>query len=192
MSFILDWFWGVLKSLGLANKEAKIIFLGLDNAGKTTLMHVLKSQHLKQPNPTFHPTMEELTIEKINFSAWDLGGHLQARKIWRDYFPVVDAIVFLVDAADPDRIPESKDELQKLLNNPDLSKIPFVVLGNKVDKSEALSEDELRTQLELHNLTTGKGNVDLKGIRPIEIFMCSIVQREGYGEGFRWLSQYIK
>lgn len=192
MSFILNLFWGLLKSLGLVNKEAKIVFLGLDNAGKTTLLHVLKRQHLKQPNPTFHPTMEELIIEGITFSAWDLGGHLQARKIWRDYFPVIDAIVFVVDSSDPERFPDAKEELQNLLENKDLSKIPFVVLGNKVDNPRAVSEDELLTALGLHNVVTGKGCSSLIDIRPVETFMCSIVNREGYIDGFKWLSQFIK
>jgi len=190
--FIIDWFWGILSYLGLSNKSAKIIFLGLDNAGKTTLMHVLKSAHLKQPTPTFHPTMEELVIGKIKFNAYDLGGHEQARRVWRDYFPMVDAIVYIVDCADKDRIAESKIELDNLLSNSDLSKIPILILGNKIDIPRALSEDELRIAMGLHtNLTTGKGTVELKGIRPVEVFMCSIVNRQGYGEGFRWLSQYI-
>jgi len=190
--FLFDWFWSALAYLGLANKSARIIFLGLDNAGKTTLMHVLKSSHLKQPTPTFHPTMEELVIGKVNFNAYDLGGHEQARRVWRDYFPLVNAIVYIVDCADRARIPESKTELDNILSNPELSKIPVLVLGNKIDIPRAMSEDELRNALGLHqNLTTGKTYMDLKGIRPIEIFMCSIVNRQGYGEGFRWLSEYL-
>eukprot|EP01117_Protostelium_nocturnum_P020459 TRINITY_DN9207_c0_g1_i1.p1 TRINITY_DN9207_c0_g1~~TRINITY_DN9207_c0_g1_i1.p1 ORF type:complete len:193 (+),score=67.83 TRINITY_DN9207_c0_g1_i1:136-714(+) len=191
--FLVDWFWGVLNYLGLTNVTAKIIFLGLDNAGKTTLMHVLKSAHLKQPTPTFHPTMEELVIGKIKFNAYDLGGHEAARKVWRDYFPSVDAIVYLVDTHDKERIAESKKELDGLLSNPDLASIPFLVLGNKIDIPRSFSEDELRQALGLYaNLTTGKGNVNLNGVRPIEVFMCSIVNKQGYGEGFRWLSQYLK
>jgi len=190
--FLVDWFWNILSFLGLANKSAKIVFLGLDNAGKTTLLHVLKNAHLKQPTPTFHPTMEELVIGKINFNAYDLGGHEQARRVWRDYFPLVDAIVFIVDCYDKDRLLEAKKELDGLLSNPDLAKIPFLILGNKIDLPRACSEDELRVLLGLHNsLTTGKGNVELKDIRPIEVFMCSIVNRQGYGEGFLWLGQYI-
>jgi len=190
--FLIDWFWSVLSFLGLANKSAKIVFLGLDNAGKTTLMQVLKSAHLKQPTPTFHPTMEELVIGKIKFNAYDLGGHEQARRVWRDYFPIVDAIVFIVDCADRERIPESKAELDGILSNQDLAKIPLLILGNKIDIPRAMSEDEVRNAIGLYsNLTTGKGTVELKDIRPIEVFMCSIVNRQGYGEGFRWLSQYL-
>ena len=55
-----------------------------------------------------------------------------------------------------------------------------------------LERDELRIQLGLHNNTTGKGKVALTGIRPMELYMCSVVRRSGYGEGFRWLSNYIK
>lgn len=178
----------------------------------------------------------------INFKAFDLGGHEIARKVWKDYYAKVDAIVFLVDTADRERFPESKKELSSLLSDDSLSDVPFLVLGNKIDLPTAASEDEVRYALGLANLTTGKGKIDTKSLsmRPIEIFMCSVVRvrvgrreqrwmdgvfgsgastwhahccskrihcshldspsalrpvqvrRQGYGEGFRWVSQFIK
>ncbi|TVU39091.1 hypothetical protein EJB05_12495 [Eragrostis curvula] len=183
--FLVDWFYSVLDSLAwLWQKEAKILFLGLDNAGKTTLLHMLKDERLVQHAPTQRPTSEELNIGRIRFKAFDLGGHRIARRVWKDYYAKVDAP------------PTGPAELDALLSDDALAGVPFLVLGNKIDVPHAAPERDLRGYLGLAGCTTGKGDVvglAGTGVRPLEVFMCSVVVRKmGYGEGFRWMSQYIK
>uniref|UniRef100_A0A2K5EAA6 small monomeric GTPase n=1 Tax=Aotus nancymaae TaxID=37293 RepID=A0A2K5EAA6_AOTNA len=161
MSFIFDWiysgFSSVLQFLGLYKKTGKLVFLGLDNAGKTTLLHMLKDDRLGQHVPTLHPTSEELTIAGMTFTTFDLGGHVQARRVWKNYLPAINGIVFLVDCADHERLLESKEEL------------------------DVISDETLSNFVSLKELNA----------RPLEVFMCSVLKRQGYGEGFRWMAQYI-
>ncbi|KAF6029802.1 hypothetical protein EB796_011900 [Bugula neritina] len=130
---------------------------------------------------------------KLTFTAFDLGGHDQARRVWNQYFPAVDSVVFVVDAADRKVMSKVVYELDKLLNDEQISHCPILVLGNKKDRLDAMGEDELRYSLGLHGRTTGKDKVPRETLmtRPIELFMASVVRGEGYGEGFRWLAQYL-
>lgn len=220
--FVMNWFNNILGWLGLGNKRAKILFLGLDNAGKTTLLHMLKEKKVAQLEPTQHPHDEELTMGKLKFRVHDLGGHDVARELWSEYFTAVNAIVYLVDCNDRERFPEAKAELDKLLSNDQLAGVPFLVLGNKIDMQRAASEPELRQALGLQHYLTGeppspsceahsstnflcprcpltqhlagkatrKGDLP-KGMRPMELYMVSVIRRMGYRDGFVWMAQYI-
>ncbi len=190
---MVNWFWNVLSYLGLSNKSGRVVFLGLDNAGKTTLLHVLRDGKVMVHEPTRHPQFEELVVGNMCFKAHDLGGHKAARRLWKQYFANVDGVVFLVDTTDQKRLAESADELEALLAEPALKSVPFVILGNKIDLKGACSELQLHQALNIEHLLTGKdGKAVAEGTRPLEVFMCSIVKRGGYQDAFRWLSNYLK
>jgi GTP-binding protein SAR1 len=84
-----------------------------------------------------------------------------ARRVWKDYFPAVDAIVFLIDSADLERINEAKAELDELLKDEQVEHCPILVLGNKIDKPHALSEDQLKWFLGIQNICTGKARFSM-------------------------------
>eukprot|EP00915_Cephaloidophora_sp_WS-2016_P003518 GHVH01004753.1.p1 GENE.GHVH01004753.1~~GHVH01004753.1.p1 ORF type:complete len:204 (+),score=23.94 GHVH01004753.1:184-795(+) len=202
--FIWNWFSGILNYLGLAHKNAKILFLGIDNAGKTTLLHVLKDDRIATHVPTLHPHSEELVIGSVRFRTYDLGGHETARRIWKDYFTTVDAVIYMVDAADRNRFPEAKEALEDLFAFPELDGVPFAVLGNKVDLPTAVTEDELRRELGLGNDnyyggmggdnwgSAGVQNTNNAAGRKLNIFMCSIVKGVGYRDAFVWVGNQIE
>merc|ERR1712053_65537 len=103
----------------------------------------------------------------------------------------VDGIGFLVDAADSDRFEESKRELMALLSANELKDVPFLILGNKIDKKGAVREVELREAMGIQ-MTTGKSQRKKnQGERPIEIFMTSLKMKTGFKDGLDWLSRML-
>jgi len=192
---LASWLGELLRSFGvLSRKNAKLCFLGLDNAGKTTLLGMLKNDRVMTNVPTVHAHNEELVIKGIRFRTFDLGGHLTARRIWKDYLVGVDGIIFIVDAADRTRFEEARDEIGQLLEEPSFAQVPIAILGNKIDIPVAAGEDELRHSLGLHqHMTVGKDakKGDTASARPLEVFMVSVVKRMGYAEAFDWLARLV-
>ena len=121
-----------------------------------------------------------------------MGGHEQARQLWSQYFTKVDGIIFLVDAADPERIAESKEQLDLLLKDEALSKVPFVILGNKIDIPGSLGEKQFKTELGVADLCSEGVGKGAGHVRPLKVFMVSVVKEVGYGDAFRWLSAYLE
>ena len=185
----MSYLWGYMKGmvntvlgyLGLYNKKANIVFLGLDNSGKSALLHVLKTDRVTQTRPTIHPHSEELKMGNLVLNTYDLGGHETARKIWKDYFPAVNAILFLVDSVDVNRFPEAYKELNDILETPELVNIPIAILGNKIDMAGAVSLEELKAALHYDELMA-------KENRPMEVFMTSVTKKIGYSNALEWIS----
>ncbi|XP_078660000.1 small COPII coat GTPase SAR1B-like [Branchiostoma floridae x Branchiostoma belcheri] len=198
--FLWDWLAAALSYLGLYHKKGKLVFLGLDNAGKTSLLNRLKFGTMATPRPTGQPHCEELTIADMTFRTHDLGGHKQARRVWREYLPAVDAVVFIIDVTDSRRFQEANKELQGLLKDELTSATPLLILGNKIDDPRAAGEFQLRTAFGLHGVTTGKLSSLFSSFRKrspsqqasgLWNFMCSVKEKQGYGEAFRWLAQHF-
>jgi len=106
------WFWSLLKLLGLFSSiDGKVVLLGLDNAGKTTLLYRLKNNRLISPEPTERVNEETIEIGNCSLTAIDIGGHLLARKLWEQYYMSVQCIVFVVDSSDKSRFEEARVEL---------------------------------------------------------------------------------
>ncbi|CAI5790142.1 ADP-ribosylation factor-like [Podarcis lilfordi] len=119
--------------------EARILLLGLDAAGKTTLLYKLKLNETVTTIPTIGFNVETIQpINNVSFTMWDVGGQDRIRVLWRHYHPNSDGLVFVVDSADCTRFEEAKSELEALLETKDLQDVPVVLLANKQDLPGAL------------------------------------------------------
>ncbi|KAI1468095.1 ARF/SAR superfamily [Daldinia caldariorum] len=179
--YFINLIHATLISLGLLDKRAKLLLLGLDNSGKSTLLYRLITDELGALDPTGRPTSEELKIDNALCTTFDLGDHQQARSLWEDHLREVGGIVFVVDAADPERFDEARAELWALFAKKELADVAFLVLGNKIDDENAVSDVELRARLGLNNPLR----------EDVRLFMCSVVERQGYGEVLRWLADRL-
>ena len=189
--FLANWFYSALDYLDLRQKYANLVFLGLDNAGKSALLHMLKFDWIVGLEPTFHPLSGELVLGNIRFSTIDLGGHEIARRTWKNYLDKADAIIFVVDSADRERFSLAKHELSELLESEGLYHTPFAIFGNKIDLPEAASEGELTAALGLETCAMLLEGRNLDRGRAIRVFMCSVTKRYGYTDGLKWISQFI-
>jgi GTP-binding protein SAR1 len=192
MASLWDWLWSWLSETGLVGKKGRVVLLGLDNAGKTTLMHMLRDNLLVQHMPTQKPTMETFTLGGLTFSMHDLGGHTVARRLWDDYCVTASGIVYVIDVGDRERVDEARAVFAELMVNDVTRSLPVAVLGNKIDVPGALSEAEARHLFGLGQ-TVGQDatKAEVGAVRPVELFMCSIAKRQGYKEAFQWLSRFI-
>eukprot|EP01135_Chromosphaera_perkinsii_P006134 Nk52_evm1s417 gene=Nk52_evmTU1s417 len=142
LNSLLEW----IKSL-FFKEEMELTLVGLQNSGKTTFVNVITSGEFQEDNiPTVGINMRKVAKGNVTIKLWDIGGQPRFRTMWERYCRGVNAIVYMVDAADSSRLSAAKNELHGLLSKPQLDGIPILVLGNKNDLNGALSVEELITQ----------------------------------------------
>ena len=196
-----SWVASFLFRLGFLNKEASIVVVGLDNAGKTTLLHKLMTGRVSIFSPTDRAHEERFDLGGVHFRAWDLGGHEPVRLLWQDFVPGSQGVVFVVDGAAEDRLEEAADELHELLSIPAMSefRVPVAVLLNKADLPAALPDAALVARLGLVPgclregvLWTGaaEGGEQQPAVL-VRCFRSSVLRDLGYEDGLRWIADSI-
>merc|ERR1712039_686962 len=135
----------------LGSKEMRILMVGLDAAGKTTILYKLKLGEVVTPIPTIGFNVEEVSYKNISFHVWDVGGQDKIRTLWRHYYTNTQGIIFVVDSNDRDRIDDARDELHKMINDEELKDAIVLVYANKQDLPE-LTTPEVTEKLGLHTI----------------------------------------
>ncbi|KAL9285124.1 hypothetical protein ACSQ67_024516 [Phaseolus vulgaris] len=164
-----------------AKKEMRILMVGLDAAGKTTILYKLKLGEIVTTIPTIGFNVETVEYKNISFTVWDVGGQDKIRPLWRHYFQNTQGLIFVVDSNDRDRVVEARDELHRMLNEDELREAVLLVFANKQDLPNAMNAAEITDKLGLHSLRQ----------RHWYIQSTCATSGEGLYEGLDWLSNNI-
>eukprot|EP01089_Gocevia_fonbrunei_P013429 TRINITY_DN344_c0_g1_i2.p1 TRINITY_DN344_c0_g1~~TRINITY_DN344_c0_g1_i2.p1 ORF type:complete len:178 (-),score=53.64 TRINITY_DN344_c0_g1_i2:80-613(-) len=163
-------------------KEARILMVGLDAAGKTTVLYKLKLGELVTTIPTIGFNVETVQYKNIHFTVWDVGGQDKIRPLWRHYYQNTQAVIFVVDSNDRERIGEGSEELQKMLREDELREAAVLVLANKQDLPNAMSVAEVTDKLGLHSMRNRKWYIQA----------CCATSGDGLYEGLDWLAHTLQ
>ncbi|XP_030830067.1 ADP-ribosylation factor 1 [Strongylocentrotus purpuratus] len=173
-------FTKLLSSL-FGKKEMRILMVGLDAAGKTTILYKLKLGEIVTTIPTIGFNVETVEYKNISFTVWDVGGQDKIRPLWRHYFQNTQGLIFVVDSNDRERIGEAHDELSRMLNEDDLKDAVLLIFANKQDLPNAMSSQEIQDKLNIHHLRN----------RQYYTQATCATSGDGLYEGLDWLSNQL-
>ncbi|XP_061079368.1 ADP-ribosylation factor 1-like [Conger conger] len=163
-------------------KEMRILMVGLDAAGKTTILYKLKLGEIVTTIPTIGFNVETVEYKNISFTVWDVGGQDKIRPLWRHYYQNTQGLIFVVDSNDRERMTEAKEELCRMLGEDELRDAVVLVFANKQDLPNAMNAAEITDKLQLHNLRN----------RNWYIQSTCATSGDGLYEGLDWLSNQLK
>ncbi|KAF2229422.1 ARF/SAR superfamily [Viridothelium virens] len=172
----------VLRKARLKDKEMRILMLGLDNAGKTTIVKRMINEDIYEVSPTLGFIIKTIDHEGYKLNIWDVGGQKTLRTYWKNYFEKTDTLIWVVDSTDRDRLEDCSTELKGLLMEERLMGASLLVFKNKSDVTSAMDANEVREGLSLDEIKTHRW----------KIIACSAMTGQGLAEGLDWVLQDAK
>jgi len=163
-------------------KEMRILMVGLDAAGKTSVLYKLKLGEIITTIPTIGFNVETVEYKNVAFTVWDVGGQHKIRPLWRHYFQNTQGLIFIIDSNDRERIGEAREELMKMLVEDELRDAVLLIFANKQDLPNAMNPAEMTDKLGLHSLRN----------RSWYIQATCANTGDGLYEGLDWLTTQLK
>lgn len=161
-------------------KQVRVLLLGLDSAGKTTILFQMSGKNPHQTVPTVGFNVETIKFENVELVVWDVAGQDKLRPFWRHYYRGTSGVIFVVDSVDERRLSLAKKELHSLIAEEELQKATVLVLANKQDQPGALAPDEVAKRLDLQQLG-----------RQTNCMRTIATTGEGLKDAFHWLSHHM-
>ncbi|KXL47567.1 hypothetical protein M433DRAFT_64052 [Acidomyces richmondensis BFW] len=165
------------------SKEMRLLMLGLDAAGKTTILYKLKLDSDVTTIPTVGFNVETVTYKNTKFNVWDVGGQDKIRPLWRHYFSGTQGLIFVVDSNDSGRMLEAKEELSRIIQDREMKDALLLVFANKQDIRGCMTPQQVSDVLELNQVAKDH----IWKVEP----SCATTG-EGIFEGLAWLSNNVK
>ncbi|KAI3783887.1 hypothetical protein L1987_42976 [Smallanthus sonchifolius] len=164
------------------NSEMRVVMLGLDAAGKTTILYKLHIGEVLSTVPTIGFNVEKVQYKNVMFTVWDVGGQEKLRPLWRHYFNDTNGLIYVVDSLDRERISKAKAEFQAIINDPFMINCVILVFANKQDMKGAMAPMEVCEGLGLFELKNRKWHIQ---------GTCAL-RGDGLYEGLDWLASTLK
>ncbi|TKR78317.1 hypothetical protein L596_019140 [Steinernema carpocapsae] len=170
-----------LWKLWWSDKEHKVIIVGLDNAGKTTILYQLVTGEVVNTSPTIGSNVEEVTWRNIHFIMWDIGGQESLRTSWSSYYSHTHFLIAVIDSTDRERLGSMKKELYSMLAHDDLAKAAILIYANKQDVDGAMTAAEISEELNLTSIKSHRWQIQA----------CCALSGEGVTAGIEWIASNI-
>ena len=177
MGFIFSKLWSSL----ISKRDVRILMVGLDAAGKTSILYQMKMAELVKTIPTIGFNVEQLDYKGLRFTIWDVGGQDKIRILWKHYYQNSDGIIFVVDSNDKERLDQVRETISLLLIDEELKDASILIFANKKDLNGAISPNELTQALEMGKIKDRKWLVQ----------GSSAVTGLGLKEGLDWLATVL-
>ncbi|RHZ77718.1 hypothetical protein Glove_174g66 [Diversispora epigaea] len=171
----------ILRNIRQKEKEIRLLVLGLDNAGKTTILKRLNGEDINTISPTLGFNIKTLEHNGFTLHVYDVGGQKSIRSYWRNYFEQTDGVIWVIDSADRMRMEDCKRELKALLQEERLAGASLLLFANKQDLPGALADKHIREKLELDSIVTHHWAIQA----------CSAVTGENLLRGMDWVVEDI-